>query len=118
MDIKLVNGDIGISSSGEYSYVSAIDEALQRAVLCAQIPKGSFIYNKDLGTELADIDTASPLALKTAEMLISEALMGTTGFKVKVSSLTKTDGGKLKALLEVESSDDKRMAEVTLNADL
>lgn len=117
MDIKLLNGDIEISCSGEYGYVTEVDEALQRAVLCAKIKKGSFIYNKALGTELGKIDAESPLAIKTAEMLLNEVLMG-NGFKVKVSSLTKTQGGKYKANLEAWGNDEKRTAEVIFSADL
>lgn len=117
MDIELVNGDVNVSISGEYSFVKGIEEALQRAVLCAKIPKGSFIYNKDLGTELGKINIESSLAAKTAEMLISEALMG-TDVKVTVISLAKVESGKCKAELEIENSEEKRFAEVTFSADI
>lgn len=117
MDIELKNGDISVSPSGEYSFLTGIDEALQRAVLCAKIRKGSFVYNKALGTELREIDIDSSLAAKTAEMLIAEALMG-VGVKVAVSSLTEAEDGKYKAVFEIENHKEKRFAEVTFSADL
>lgn len=117
MDIKLTNGDIGVSSSGEYDYVTGIDEALQQAILCTKIKKGSFIYNKALGTELRNIDIKSPVALKTAEMLLNEALMG-SGFKVKVNDLSKTKEGQFKANIEVLGNDETKTAEVIFSADL
>lgn len=118
MDIKLTNGDIDITLSGDYCFVNALDEALQRAVLCAQIKKGSFIYNKDLGTELRAVDPNSPIAVQTANMILSEALMGMSEFDVKVSSFSESEDGEIKALIEADFGDSKKTAEVILNADL
>lgn len=117
MDVKLINGDINVSLSGEYIFIAGIDEVVQRAELCAKIRKGSFVYNKALGTDLGAIDADSALADKTAEMLLAEVLMGTKA-KVSVSSLSKAENGDYRAVLLIENGEKKRLTEVTFSADL
>ena len=118
MDIKLTDGDISLKASGDYDFVSALDEALQRASICMKIRKGSFIYNKELGSEINTLDPDASLALKTADMLLSEALMDMPEYSVTVSSLELSDDGSIKALIEAESKEGKKTAEVIFNADL
>lgn len=107
MDIKLLKGDIALTPSGAYTYITALTEALQKAEITAKIPKGSFIYNKTLGTQLDGVKD-----LLTAEMLLREALMG-SDFEVKVLSF---DGNKIE--IEVSQNGDKESLEVTFGADL
>lgn len=118
MDIKLENGDIAALPSGDYISVKGIDEVLQRAVLCAQINKGSFIYNKALGTELRSIDIKSATALKTAQVLLEECLMKEADCSIKVRSLEEKEDGSLTVAIEVSDGENTRTAEVTLVADL
>jgi len=118
MDILLINGDVGINQSGQYRFVKGIEEVLHKAILCAKVKKGSFIYNKALGTDIGSIDINSPKALKTASMLLNEALMGSAGYTAEVENMEKTADGKLKILLAVKNQEETRRAQVTVNADL
>lgn len=107
MDIKLLNGDIALTPSGGYTYITALQEALQKTEITAKIPKGSFIYNKTLGTDLSSV--RDPL---TAQMLLREALMG-SDFQVRVLSIDES-----KMIMEVSHRGDKESLEVTFGADL
>ncbi len=91
---------------------------LQKAMLCAKIRKGSFIYNKALGTELLQVDIKSPGALQTATVLLNEALVTEKGFKAEVESMERTEDGKLRVLIAVKNEEETRRAQVTINADL
>ncbi len=91
---------------------------LQKSTLCAQIRKGSFIYNKTLGTELSQVDINSPQALQTATMFLNEALITEKGYKAEVESINKTQDGKLRVLVAVKNEEETRRAQVTVNADL
>lgn len=91
---------------------------LQKAVLCAKIRKGSFVYNKSLGAELSLVDAESSDALQTATMLLNEALIEERGFKAEVLRIERADNGKLKVLISVENGEETKSKEVTINADL
>ncbi len=118
MDILLINGDIGITNCGDYLFTKGIEEVLSKALLCAKIKKGSFIYNKELGTTLGSIDCESSIALKTAGVLINEALIGTKDYVAEVENIEKTDDGKIRLLIAVKGNEETRRAQVTVNADL
>lgn len=91
---------------------------LQKAVLSAQIRKGSFVYNKDLGTELSLVDTKKPNALQTATMLLNEALIDEVDFKAEVLSIEKTADGRFKILISVENEEEAKSEEVMISADI
>lgn len=118
MDILITNGDIGITGCGGYLFTKGIDEVLHKVMLCAKIKKGSFIYNKALGTDLHSVDCKSSVSKKTAEMLLSEALIGAPGYAVEVENIEKTDTGSMKLVIMVKREDETRRAQVTVNADL
>lgn len=117
MDTLLVNGDIGVSHNGEYQTVQGINEVLQKLMLCAKIRKGSFIYNKTLGTELAGIDLNSSNALKTAGQLLNEAIVDDYGFVAEAEKIEKSED-KIILLFSVSDGKETRKAEVKISADL
>lgn len=118
MDLKFKDSDIFLSDWGEYSYLEGVDEVLQRAVLCALIPKGAFIYNKELGTELNDIDADDSRSVQTATVLLNEAFVGTIGAKAEVTSLEKKSDGSVKLKLSVSYMGETKQTEVVLSADI
>ena len=118
MDTLLVQGDVCINQSGEYAFVKNIDRVLQKAVLCAKIRKGSFVYNKALGTEINNIDAESSNALENASLLLNEAIMEDTGYAVKVENMTDTPQGERQILISVSNGNEIRKQEVRLSADL
>lgn len=117
MDIKINNSDISLDSQGEYEFVSGIDEVVQKLLMCAEIRKGSFIYNKDLGTTIRDIDPVSDRRALTATAILNEALIDIKGAKVQVESYEKKDG---KTVLNVKVSyiGAERNVEVMLNENI
>lgn len=117
-DILLKNGDVTLSASGDYLFAKGIDKVLQKAVMYAQIRKGSFIYSKALGTEIRGIDVNSPKAIKNASLLLKEALIDDTEYTVEVESISKTSEGRISMLIAVSNEKETRKQEVTLSADL
>lgn len=112
MDILIKNGDISVTDNGDYVFAFGIDEIFEHAVMCAKIRKGSFIYNKALGTELVSAQNE-----KTAAMLINEALIDAEGFCAEVRNMRKL-GDKISFELAVKNNEEIKRAEVTVNADL
>ncbi|MBQ8571863.1 MAG: hypothetical protein IJ451_00175 [Ruminococcus sp.] len=118
MDILLINGDIGVTNCGDYLFAKGIEEALEKALMCAKIKKGSFIYNKALGTTLGSIDCDSVSARKTATTLINEVLINTAGYVAEVENIEKTADGKISLLIAVSGNEETRRGQVIVNADL
>lgn len=117
MDTLLVNGDICINQSGEYDFVRGVAEVLQKVIISAKIRKGSFIYNKSLGTEIRDIDPEASNACESASLLLNEAIIEDIGYKAVVENMKKTEKGTW-VLISVSDGKETRKAEVKISADL
>ena len=78
MDTKIVNGGPVIGANGLPETVTGLEESLQQAWLCLSIPKGSFIYDRDLGSRIHAEPEASAQRLL---VLANEAALGRCGAK-------------------------------------
>lgn len=56
MTTKLSYGDYEIDSRGRLIQIDGIEEIAQQAMIRLTIPKGSFVYNPELGSELHTVD--------------------------------------------------------------
>ncbi len=97
MDTALSGGDFLKSSNGHPVYVSNIEELLQRALIRLCVKKGSFIYDRELGSELyklrnyySDIQTLEEMALEK----VTQALQAIPQLSVTGVELNTTNGGE------------------------
>lgn len=72
-DAKLKNGDISLDSAGRFELLSDSDARFQRALICMSVEKGSFIYDRELGTYL-DYEVSVAQIKEKTEQSINEAL--------------------------------------------
>lgn len=94
MDAKIENRDIVIDNSGNFQMTDGIDEIVQQIKVNINVPKGSFIYNRALGSYCREISNVNDL--KTLEMMINESLVDMYGVYVKITGTeTNTQGLKL-----------------------
>lgn len=117
MDIKINNSDISLDLQGEYEFISGIDEVVQKLLICSKIHKGSFIYNKELGTRLRDIDPNSKIRVLTATAILNEALIDVKGARAEVVSFDKTNSG-IAMMFKVRFRGEERNVEVILSENL
>lgn len=80
VDVKLLGGDLALDSSGNTVYVRGADERFQRALVCLTVPRGSFIYDRELGTGSLALDN------KRTEVLLEEALTRCPGARARVTN--------------------------------
>ena len=73
MDVLIQNGDVAARSSGDYIYINGLDEAVQRVRIAALTVKGSFIYDRGLGTDYGSLSADDDLIVEKLDMLIKEA---------------------------------------------
>lgn len=78
IDVKIKDGDVVTDSTGCPVYAEGADALFRRAVLRLTPPRGSFIYNRELGTEQCGEDRAH------TELLFAEALAGYADTQVRV----------------------------------
>lgn len=59
MTTKLLDGDFATNAYGHLLAAVGSDEIIERALIRLRVKKGSFIYNKDLGSKLHLLDLNS-----------------------------------------------------------
>lgn len=75
MDTLLINGDFKKDTRGMLISVYSEQEILQRALIRLAVKKGSFIYDKDLGSELHKLKRSDiKLLNRTALGYVQDAL--------------------------------------------
>lgn len=90
MDVKISDGDIAMVSSGDYRYITGIEEAVQRVRLSALTFKGDFIYDRELGTDYRGISTEDSLLCEKLELLLKESCADIHDTQVQVLSCDKS----------------------------
>ena len=112
MDVLIADGDIAALSAGGYSYIYGLDEAVQRVQIAALTVKGSFIYDRELGTDYGSLRADDPLITKKLDMLIKEACCDIAETDVQVLSF---DRQAMTAQIEVDHRADTTITEVDLS---
>ena len=59
MDNLIANGDMVMGRNGDPEMISGLKELIQRVMLRLSVKRGSFPYNQQLGSRLAQLDTVS-----------------------------------------------------------
>ncbi len=91
MDAKIENKDIYTDATGDYVMIDGIDEIIQRAIISLTVPKGSFVYDKNLGSNYSDFKAND---IKQAEMIINESLINIGNIYIKIKNITSS-GNKI-----------------------
>ncbi len=112
MDVRISDGDIAMTSSGCYEYITGIEEAVQRVRLSALTVRGDFIYDRGLGTDYGDLSTDDELFLQKLDMLIKEACADIAGTEVEVLSCPKRSRV---AVIHIRFRDSETTTEVDLS---
>lgn len=100
MDIKIENGDIMYDQSGNLITVQGAEEVLQQIIIGLKVTDGSFIYGRDYGINIGELDINSDKTAKTLETIINEKLVKNADAFVKVENIRNNEN-KIYALLTV-----------------
>ena len=112
MDVLIADGDIAAKAAGGYSYIYGLEEAAQRALIAVLTVKGSFIYDRELGTDYGSLRVDDELITEKLDMLIKESCCDIAETDVEVLSF---DGLSKKARIEVVYRADTKTTEVDLS---
>ena len=86
MDVKVANGDIAMTASGDYLYITDIEEAVQRVRISALTMKGDFVYDRELGTDYRGLSADDEMLCEKLDMLIKESCADICDTQVEVQS--------------------------------
>ena len=112
MDAEIKNGDVSLYSFGDTVRLFGDDELLQRVKIAGTVRKGSFVYNKELGNEAYKIEKSDEKALKTAQLLLSEALAQIPNVQIKATEITVYENNSIAIKAEVSCNGSTK--EITL----
>lgn len=94
MDTAICGGDFALGANGLPYRISGKEALLQRAYILLRIPKGSFCYQTDLGSEIALLEQDEEFSMRVKEAA-QEALRELDGITV---SSVETDLFETKAV--------------------
>lgn len=87
MDFRINNGDAVIDSAGKADSITGADELLQRAYICIAVKKGSFIYNRELGSEIYLLDKKDERLADKLFLVMNEALINCRGVEAEIKEI-------------------------------
>ena len=83
IDALIRNGDVATDGTGSIVRAEGADALFQRALLCLTVPKGSFVYNRELGALPGGEGNAGK-----RELILGEALAAYPNTAVRVTGMT------------------------------
>lgn len=90
MDTLIKDGDLFIDENGELEKITDEPEKLQRALFVLSTEKGSFSFDRELGSKLYTLGSYSEEELDdVAAEIVSDALIHIEGISVKKVKVTK-----------------------------
>lgn len=98
MDTALSNGDFICDTRKNLVELTGYDELLQRVLIRLGVKKGSFVYDKNLGSRLYTLKASSGNLNEKALALVREALLDMPEVLVESVHTALTNGGENLAL--------------------
>lgn len=112
MDVKIADGDIAMVASGDYRYITGIEEAVQRVRISALTVKGDFVYDRELGTDYGGLSADDDMLCEKLELLLKESCADIHDTTVEVLSC---DSDSMIAVLKVIFRNSETTTEVDLS---
>ena len=83
IDAKIIDGDVATDCGARFCEISGTDALFQRAIVCMTVPRGSFIYDRELGAGMCAQNSAAK-----RELSFDEALAKYENTSVRVTGIT------------------------------
>lgn len=113
MDTAILDGDFAKNSSGKIYLVNGMKETLQRCEILLKIRKGSFCYNRNLGSNLHLLQLHDNNLQGNALLLVKEALLPVP--QVSVTSVqTRVINGAINLIINIEAYGEKGRLEMSV----
>lgn len=115
MDTALKStGDYDLDARGMPYLINGFAEIAQQVRLCLQIKKGSFSYDRELGSELYLLKETPDRLQSRAQMLVKEAAAGIVGAEFSEIEAEFDEKNRLKLSLSLAFAGQSGHLEVTV----
>ncbi|MGN0441467.1 MAG: hypothetical protein ACI4FO_02050 [Acutalibacteraceae bacterium] len=114
MDTALLNGEFALDSRGMPYLITGLAELMQRAAISLKMKRASFVYSRNLGSELESIKDVEDAVHSRAELLAREAVADVPQTSLGAIKASITDEGKIKISLEIKLKDESGVVEVII----
>lgn len=101
IDVKIENKDVVTESTGVLMRLTGLDAMFQRAFINIASKKGSFVYDRELGTDISGIDLTTEDAKDRLELVFNEALVNCSNAVAQVLEIDEKI--KVKILIDGQS---------------
>lgn len=98
IDVKIENKDVVTESTGILKRLTGLDAMFQRAFICIASKKGKFVYDRQLGTDISEIDLSAEDAKDRLELVFNEALVNCSNAVAQVLEI----GEKIKVKIIID----------------
>lgn len=98
-DVRIKNGDVVKNSRGMYEKINGAKARIQSALISMRVDKGSFVYDRTIGSCKNKVNMADEDALGRLELVLNEALVEYKDTNVEVLEIGK------KVRLRIKSGD-------------
>lgn len=114
MDVKIMDKDTALGVDGAPVYIDSVEEILQRVKIACTIKKGSFPFDRQLGSYAHTLSLDDDLLTQKLEMIYKEATIDIPYSQLEVLSVNK-DALTPTALVRVTCLNQSGETEVTIN---
>ncbi len=114
MDTALLDGEYELNDRGLPFLVDGLSELMQRVALRLKTKKGSYIYLRELGSELEGVDDVEDAVHSRAELLAREAVADIPQRYIESLSASMTEEGRLKISLCLNLDGEQGQLEVVI----
>lgn len=115
MDTAISSGDFLCDAKGYPIEISGYDEILQRVLIQLTVKKGSFIYDKSLGSRLYTLKATDGNLKERALSLVQEALINVSEVTVDdVRTILTNNGENLELTVTLSINDEKKDVVMTI----
>ncbi len=114
MDTALLNGEFDLDGRGMPYLIGGLAELMQRVYISLKMKRGSFIYSRELGSELSGAEAVEDALHSRAELLAREAVADIPQAKLSNLTASRTEDGKIKISLELSLMGESGRVEVTV----
>lgn len=119
MDVLLKDKSYVFDINGTPETVEGMDEIVQRVIILANMQKGTFAYNREIGSEVKKIlnhviDHKYEPVVKEVEMLINESIIDLKDTYVTLNNFFVNERNIRKANMTIVHKDEIRKIEVML----
>lgn len=112
IDCKIENGDISVDSAGRFLRVTEKEALFQRVMICISARLGEFVYDRELGSRIDEIEKDAADSAQRLELVLNEALARFENTYVNVIEF----GEKIKVKIYIDG--DCRTEEVYINGNI